>query len=94
LTNGTLNSYGSTDSPSRFDSSDLDELFPERVRHRSVEREQSLSPTSPVPGEDLSTAPASQVGSAFNSPGADQESLASRSEQQRKANIGRKSASW
>ena len=37
LANGTLNSYGSTDSPSRFDSSDLDELFPERVRHRSIE---------------------------------------------------------
>ena len=37
LTNGTsgIASYGSTESPSRFDSGDLDELFPERVHHRS-----------------------------------------------------------
>lgn len=35
LTNGASTSYGSTQSPNRFDSSDLDELFPERVHHRS-----------------------------------------------------------
>jgi hypothetical protein len=32
---GPSTSYGSTTAPSRFDSGDLDELFPERVHHRS-----------------------------------------------------------
>jgi hypothetical protein len=32
---GPSTSYGSTTAPGRFDSGDLDELFPERVHHRS-----------------------------------------------------------
>lgn len=93
LTNGASTSYGSTQSPNRFDSSDLDELFPERVHHRSPSRELSLSPTSPVPGEDLPTAPVSQVGSAVTSPGGASNKSVS-DQQQKKINIGRKSASW
>ncbi|XP_046637935.1 solute carrier family 12 member 8-like [Daphnia pulicaria] len=90
---GPSTSYGSTTAPSRFDSGDLDELFPERVHHRSPSRELSLSPTSPVPGEDLPTAPASQVGSAVTSPASASNKSISE-QQQKKINIGRKSTSW
>jgi solute carrier family 12 (potassium/chloride transporters), member 8 len=94
LPNGTSPTYGSIDSPSRFDSSDLDELFPERIRHRSVIREQSISPTSPVPGEDLPTAPVSENGSAAASPDAGSKGLTPQEQQPKKVNIGRKSHSW
>ena len=95
LANGTSPTYGSVDSPSRFDSSDLDELFPERIRHRSIIREQSTSPTSPVPGEDLPTAPVSENGSAAGSPDAGSKGLTPQEQQQpKKVNIGRKSHSW
>lgn len=51
---------------------------------------QSLSPTSPVPGEDLSTAPVSENGSFASSP-----SVTKPGEpEQKKINIGRKSHSW
>ena len=95
--------YGSTSNDS---SGDLDELFPERVRHRAMAREQSTSPTSPVPGEDLSTAPVSENGSLVSSPSASKTlsgpaaaaAAAAKTDQlqqqQKKINIGRKSHSW
>jgi hypothetical protein len=46
-----------------------------------------------VPGEDLPTAPASQVGSAVTSPASASNKSISE-QQQKKINIGRKSTSW
>jgi len=89
LTSGASNSYGATQSPTRFNSNDLDELFPERIQHRNMESD-SLSPTSPVPGEDLSTAPVSENASLASSPSVNKPGET----EQKKINIGRKSHSW